>query len=74
MHTIDSLRRALDEPKPMDVVVDPSTDGLKVIHGWRWKRMMGDTVAIGGDKDLLIKEVCAQRARVRELEAELARR
>ena len=58
-------------PKPLDVVVDNSTEGLLVIHEWRWGGYMDNPVAIGSDRDLLIKEVCAQRRRVRELEEQL---
>jgi hypothetical protein len=62
---------ANEEPKDMDVEVDQSTEGLLVIHAWRWGGYMDNPVAIGGDKDLLIKEVCAQRTRVRELEDQI---
>ena len=71
MHTINSLKRAAEEPKDMDVEVDNDTDGLLVIHAWRWGGYMENPVTVGSDKDLLIKEVCAQRRRIRELEAQL---
>ena len=65
--TLDSLRRAATPEEKMDLPVDPSTDGLMVIHDWRWKGLMDDSVAVGSNTDLLIKEVCAQRALVHEL-------